>query len=750
MNGKAQTTVELLVILAIGLVILAAFVGFITNQMVILQKTQAQKSAEATLEQLVAAINEVYVQGEGATKQVTVIWPSGIDTQNSSITGKTIRLRVYDSDLVKSAIPNITGSLPTTAGTQRVNVRAFEGFVGIGDLTLIPFPSSVYLAMTRDQNSTSTIRLQSSSSASATVTPSLTWNNTLVSASTNTTPFIISSAADVNRDVNVSAGALAVGQYAGTLQFSASFSDHLESIQVPIVSEIFVGSGSLLTPYPTTLTINVLWDDTNSNSIQLCNLGAVPIKSISFTASSNNAGDWLQGVPSIAQLDAQACTNINFTVVVPTGTGLGTYYGSVLVKDFDGSNTIVIPLTVNVMGMSAAFIWDWNSALRSNTRVDSFGIANTGTKSITLTNIVISGWSACDSNQSPLASIVLNNTTLLSGTFTPSQTYDTTDFTMPVLAYYTQNELNFWGIVNDENEQFRTTVSFSDGTTYVSTLWPLDVCGVDTILPGTVDNLEAIAGDSPASLHLEFTVPGDDGFAGTATAGEFRKSFLQITNEERWNAATPFFPDWDIPAGNTDVSVLVTDLISDITYYFANRFRDETSFNGGISNSPSALVPTDFNYPSNDINFDYFPDSNAISAFEFRNIVLAPGSFPERKIRFSVQENDYNSIDPHTGFWYVDLNFNDVNLTRIYLSYTDVGYMEGVNESDRNYFPNTPYTQGVDITEYTVGGVCAQHGYSCLNQIGGLTGITGPKQTYLDQVVGITSFTVRVYKYEVS
>ncbi len=212
MNGKAQTTVELLVILAIGLVVLAAFVGFITNQIVILQKTQAQKSAQATLEQLVAAINDVYVQGEGATKQVTVIWPSGIDASNSSITGKTIRLRVYDSDLVKSAIPNITGSLPTTAETQRVTVRAFEGFVGIGDLTLLPFPSSVYLTMTRDQNSTSTIRLQSSSSATATVTPSLTWNNTLVSASTNTTPFVISSAADVNRDVNVSAGSLAVGQ----------------------------------------------------------------------------------------------------------------------------------------------------------------------------------------------------------------------------------------------------------------------------------------------------------------------------------------------------------------------------------------------------------------------------------------------------------------------------------------------------------------------------------------------------------
>ncbi len=534
----------------------------------------------------------------------------------------------------------------------------------------------------------------------------------------------------------------------GTLQFSASFSDHLESIQVPIVSEIFVGSGSLLTPYPTTLTINTLWDDTNSNFIQLCNLGTVPIKSISFTASANNAGDWLQGVASISQLDAQACTNITFTVVVPTGTGLGTYYGSVLVKDFDGSNTIVIPLTVNVMGMSAAFIWDWNSASRSNTRVDSFGIANTGTKPITLTNIVISGWSLCDSNQSPLSSIVINNTTLLSGTFPPAMAYDTTDFTMPVLAYYTQNELNFWGIVNDENEQFRATVSFSDGTTYVTTLWPSDVCAVDNSPPGTVDNLIVIAGDSPASLHLQFTVPGDDGFIGTASSVEFRQSFSPIEVEGDWEGSIPVVPDWDIQTGNTDAFVLVTDLILDFSYYFANRFSDEVPNQGGISNSSWAIPLIDFNYPSNDINFDYFPDSNGISAFEFINIVLAPGSFPERKIRFRVVENDYNSIEPHTGVWYVDLNYNDVNLTRIYLSYTDVAFMEGVNESDRNYFPNTPYTQGVDIMEYTGGGVCAQHGYSCLNQIGGLTGITGPKQTYLDQVVGITSFTVRAFKQE--
>ncbi len=746
MIPKAQTTVELMVIMAIGLVVVASLVGFVGNQITILQETQAQKTAQASMNELIAGINEVYSQGPGAAKQLTLIWPTGIDTSLSSIANKSIRLRVYQSDIVGTATPYITGSLPTNSGTQRLNIRAADGYVSIGALTLSAVPTFIYLPMARDQNSTSNIQLRSTSSTSATITPTLNWDPTLVTAATDTTPFSLSSAADVNRDVNVYAGPLAVGNYTGSYQVSASFSDHLESLRIPIDVEVLVDTGTLLTPYPTSLTVNTLWDDSNSGLIQLCNLGNATIKSISFTPSSGNAGDWVQGIFDVATLAGQECTNVQVTIVPPLGTGLGTYYGTLVLRDFDGTNTIAVPLTVNVLGMSGAFIWDWNVAYFTNTSIIGYGMANTGSNPLNMTSFSLSGWNNCDSNQNALTSIIFNGSTHFTGNSAAGATSDITDFILPVLAYYSNNSLQFSGTINDENEQFIAQANFSDGTSYTSSTFGSNSCPVDVIAPSTITDLVVYPGPSIGSIRMEFTVPGDDLAIGRAAGAIFRYRAELVNDQPTFDLAAPLYYDFNIPQGGTDTSVVVYDVnINSGPYYFGARFNDEVpqyAYSNSVAASATSTVT------SGDFNFPHMVDSNRLVTFFTSGVTLSSGTFPVRKIRLRIQEDAFDRITPHFGSWYVDINFMDDNgsaaINFIKFSYTDTAFLEGPVKSDWNTGPMNDLPP-LDIMGYELNWEnCASRSYSCLNNIGGLTGINKPNHMYLDEMIGVEEFALTV------
>ena len=748
MQPKAPTTVELMVIMAMGLVVVASLVGFVGNQIVILQETQAQKTAQASMNDLINGINEVYAQGPGAAKQITVIWPAGIDASLSSIANKSIRLRVYKSDIVGVAVPYITGSLPTTPGTQRINVRAADGYVSVGTLTLSAFPSSVYLPMARDQNTTTTIRLSSTSSTSSTVTPSLSWNHSLVLANANTSTFSLSSAADVNRTIDVNAGPLAVGNYSGAYQVSASFSDHLESLRIPIGVEVLLSSGTLLTPYPSSLSISLLWDDSNSSIVQLCNLGSVAIKSISFTPSSNNAGDWVQGIDPIPLLDGQTCQDITVTVSPPNGTGLGTYYGTILLRDFDGTNSLAIPLTVNVLGMSGAFVWDWNTAIISNSAITNFGIANLGSNAITLTDVTISQWNVCDSNQNRLTGIAFNDSTRFTGSSAAGTSNDINDFSIPVLAYYSDNNLSFSGRINDENEQFIAQVEFSDGTTYTSSTYGLGGCGTDTTFPSTVTDLTAGAGNYPGSILLNFTLPGDDNISGVAAEALFRYASFPVDDEDTWTQAGALggvlYDDFTPYNGGSSASVEVFGVpMNDIGYYFGGRFADEVP-NYAYTNSPEA-VPND-TATREDFDFPYMADSNSIATFVLESVDFSAGEFPVRNIKLLIKENGYDGSTPDYGVWQIDINFShsdDHAINFIQFSYIDTGYLEGPGISDWNTGPMNDLWP-VNLMSYEENLVtCESRTYQCLNLLGGQTGISILNTMVLDEINGIDDFTLR-------
>ncbi len=588
----AQASIEMLAVFAVALIILLVLVDFTTQQFVSVQKQRAVTTAESALKTIVAAVNEVYGQGPGASKQLVVLWPEGLDANQSVISNRTIKIRVFDTDVSASAVPLITGSLPTSAGNQFLRIKAFDGFVGIGDVSLGASPSSLFVNMSRDSNQTQRIVFSNASSSAATLSFTLDWNHSLVDVNLSSTNANVASGAIYNLDFNLHADPTAVGTYAGKLNVLGVYSGKVESLFIPILVDVSVSSATLLASSPATIMIAAFPGDTNSVQVQVCNLGNAQMKTISFTPSVGNPGDWVQGINDINTLDAQTCSTVTVGVTVPSSVGVGTYNGALTLRDFSGAFVNTVPLSVQSKGMNYAFSWDWSTASKSTNAISGFGLSNTGTKPLAITSVTIRKWWACDNAHGSLTEIKVNGLVQFMGSVNDGAAADVVDFNIPVLTSYTNNRLLFSSTINDNNEAFSADVMFSDATTYYSSTFS-GTCGPDLTAPDAVTNLAAFGSGSPGTVLLTFTFPGDDKLMGTATGAIFKYSSSRIDTDALFSAAanTPNSFTGPFLTGGTDGNFTVTGLASGNPYYFAVKFYDENNNVASLSNSPLVTVP---------------------------------------------------------------------------------------------------------------------------------------------------------------
>lgn len=144
---------------------------------------------------------------------------------------------------------------------------------------------------------------------------------------------------------------------------------------------------------------------------------------------------------------------------------------------------------------------------------------------------------------------------------------------------------------------FRTTIALLWIAAFHLTIWPYitpargqTVGGrftvIDTIPPAPVIDLLLI---NPAenSLTLTWTAPGDDANQGTATQYDIRYSRSPIHTESDWDAATQLNnPPIPLPAGSSEI-LTITNLSSNIGYYFSLKTSDESLNWSDLSNCAS-------------------------------------------------------------------------------------------------------------------------------------------------------------------
>jgi len=109
---------------------------------------------------------------------------------------------------------------------------------------------------------------------------------------------------------------------------------------------------------------------------------------------------------------------------------------------------------------------------------------------------------------------------------------------------------------------------------------------LDNIPPAAIADLDAMVIDE--TVTLSWTAPGDDGNSGTAASYDLRRHIQPIT-EQNWLNTTSIPTPLPAIAGSPE-SLNITDLETNITYYFAIKAEDDNNNISNISNVCDAMI----------------------------------------------------------------------------------------------------------------------------------------------------------------
>ncbi|MBU2100132.1 hypothetical protein KKG83_05800 [Candidatus Micrarchaeota archaeon] len=465
---KAQASVELLIILAVSMIALGLIFAASNNEITGINSAKANSDAKNTVEKIAGTAKEVYVSGQGTKKQIFILIPSGVDESKSSVSDKTIRLNVNGTDLIAETTVEVTGSIPTTAGGHWIWITAYPGYVFIGDIEVETNKGSIYSTITQETSAIENIKVINNTTGNATVNVSVGWSATEVSLSLSENGFIVPADSSYGIDLNFTSSSTAVGNYTGELIFDITTVDGTKQIIVPVTIEVIIGTGGQpLMIFPEAWNASVDAGTTDSNTFQACNTTSATLTNIVFTASSGDAGDWVETIPSIISLAGNTCQQITVTIDVPGGASSDTG----IVTASDGTNSDFISLTVSISSMADNFNFDWSTAFfASNTLLEDWTIENASSSAvITIARMQVLDWNENDLDNANLNRIRFNGTNYWTGNANAGDWLDVTDFTInPLVSFSANNQLRFTSNVRDDGEYFRITFEFTDGSTYTT------------------------------------------------------------------------------------------------------------------------------------------------------------------------------------------------------------------------------------------------------------------------------------------
>ena len=353
---KAQSSIELVVILAVSLAFLAVMFNYASDQLSKLNAGQGIQNAENSVKGLADAANDVYSQGVGAKKRVFITIPDGVDAGKTGVQGNIVRISVQGTDVVEAADVNLSGSFPITAGGHFVVVKAKEGYVEIGAETISFSRNSIFVSLTPSDSGDENIVFSNNSGLDANIFLAANWSNPDVSLSFAPQNFSLSPSAQQTVTVTFTSTAASAGNYAGNLNIGAHFPSGDENFSLPLNAEVIAGgvSASLIV-IPSTWTTTVGAGSSDSNSFSVCNNSASEMASVSFVPSTGDAGNWVNTlITPIEPLAADSCQSKTISLTVPAGTAPTTSTGTITVSD--GTNSDLISLTVTVLDFTVPVV----------------------------------------------------------------------------------------------------------------------------------------------------------------------------------------------------------------------------------------------------------------------------------------------------------------------------------------------------------------------------------------------------------
>ena len=128
---KGQTSVEVILILAVSLVILSSIIFLAYSNLRDMKTEIAIKQAAQTVNMICEKGDELYSLGDGTKITIEIILPESYISNQSYISGNTINIFVSGSDIDCKSISRFTGHLPSSSGRHVITLYKKDGAVNV-------------------------------------------------------------------------------------------------------------------------------------------------------------------------------------------------------------------------------------------------------------------------------------------------------------------------------------------------------------------------------------------------------------------------------------------------------------------------------------------------------------------------------------------------------------------------------------------------------------------------------------------
>ena len=321
---RAQSSIETLLMVAIGLLFLVVIVQIIFSNVDVYYSQQQQTIGVQALSLLASEIDDVYFSGPGTVRTVIIEIPEQMDLDESYILGKSIVMTIDGTEHVRTTRVPVRGVWPNSTGAYSFKLVAYGDFVAISTDLLELNPNNVAVSLNQDASTTLDINILNLSSIAVDYTFSINFvhaNATVTSSDTGIVSFF---ANDYNQiTLNFSCSRNAVGTYDGNLLF-----DGTDDVSVP-VKLYCVAAQSRLSVYPSSKDFNQT-ELTNANqTLQVCNSSSTNYSSSSSSVSGEISAYAFTSFSGA--IPANSCRNLDLNIIAPATGDVNIYLGTLSV-----------------------------------------------------------------------------------------------------------------------------------------------------------------------------------------------------------------------------------------------------------------------------------------------------------------------------------------------------------------------------------------------------------------------------------
>ena len=519
MNKRGQTVVELMLLLSISILALSIIYSLYASQIDLSNSSKESSIAKSTINKLVNSANSLSLSGFGSTQKILIQVPSGVNVNDSNISGKVIYFKLSNGgEVFGYSDVNIVGEFKKINGVF-VNEQYYVTLTFDGQKVILSYDdfelntNGIFVSAKQGTivQKFFTIRNNSAQDATFWVSSDFSYSNSAVlTIDSENTQFTLSPNESKIINFNIELSGFSSGNYAGLInvvgQINDGVSDSNITKQVVVSIESFLNLEPVMI-FPKSISFDGERGESIIKSFSLCNSTPSDV-SFSWERNTNpdaNMLEWFNwpivdsdGV-AINSVSSGDCAYFDLNFTVPLNT-FGTIYDANITINYNDTNSSSAYFFIDVEhipGPYSLFFSTANNTLPSNYFLSNYSKQRTDTNYFAPTGEL--DWNA-----------------------SASYTYNSNDYNRDMnglVAYYKLNDKNSSGWVLNSATGIRDGQLVATADVSASGFWDTNAGYFD----GTGDYITAgsnpILGASPFTLSAWINTTKVNNYQGAISIG---------------------------------------------------------------------------------------------------------------------------------------------------------------------------------------------------------------------------------------